>query len=64
VVVQGKSPLLEVVGAFHAIGGLADLLHRGQQQADQDRDDRNHDQEFNERECGATAGHGSLLTRG
>ena len=31
-------------------GGLADLLDRGQQQADQDRDDRDHHQQFDQRE--------------
>jgi hypothetical protein len=29
-----------VVGALHAVGGLADFLDRGQQQADQDGNDR------------------------
>ena len=37
VVVSGQAELLEVVRALHAAGGLADLLHRGQQQPDQDR---------------------------
>jgi hypothetical protein len=52
VVVAGQPDLLEVVGALHAVGGVADLLDRGQQQADQDRDDRHHHQEFDERKRG------------
>jgi hypothetical protein len=33
---------VQVVGALDSCGGLADLLDGGQQQADQDRDDRDH----------------------
>ena len=50
VVVQGEADLLQVVLALHAGGGLADLLDGGQQQADQDGDDGDHDQQFDERE--------------
>src|SRR5207249_960327 len=38
-VVGGQAELLEVVGALDAGGGLAHLLHRRQQQADQHGDD-------------------------
>src|SRR5262249_27078496 len=50
VVVRGQSDLLEVVAALHACGGLADLLDGREQEADQDRDDGNHDQQLDERE--------------
>ena len=53
VVVQGQADLLEVVGALDAGGGLADLLHGGQQQADQDGDDGDDDQQLDQREAGA-----------
>jgi hypothetical protein len=33
--------LFEVIGTGHAGGGLTDLLNGWQQQANQDRDDRN-----------------------
>src|SRR5262249_37632325 len=39
VVVEGEAQLLEVVAALDAGGGVADLLHRGYQEADQDGDD-------------------------
>ena len=56
VVVQGQAELLEVVGAVHAAGGLADLLHRRQQQADQDGDDRDHHQQLDQREAAPPGG--------
>src|SRR5262245_19369957 len=52
------APLLQVVGALHPVGGLADLLHRGQQEADQDRDDRNHDEQLDQCKAWATRGEG------
>src|SRR5262245_44340842 len=48
--VSGHAHLLEVVGALDAAGGLAHLLHRGQEQADEDGDDGDHHQQLNERE--------------
>ena len=56
VVVQGQPDLLQVVLALHPGGGLADLLDGGQQQADQDRDDRDHDQQLDQREPGSRRG--------
>src|SRR5581483_6252773 len=50
VVVGGQADLLEIVRAAHSGGGLADLLDGGQQQADQDRDDRDHHQQLDQRE--------------
>src|SRR5205823_2535287 len=50
VVVAGEGELLEVVGALHACGGLADLLDGGQEQADQDGDDRYYHQQLDQRE--------------
>src|SRR5262249_53153432 len=49
-VVGGQGDLLEVVLALHAGGGLADLLDGGQQQTNQDGDDRDHDEQFDQRE--------------
>src|SRR5262249_16218412 len=50
IVVQGQRDLLEVVGALRASGGLAHLLDSGEQQADEDRDDRDHHQQLDQRE--------------
>ena len=50
VVVKGDAELLQVVLALGAGGGLADLLHGRQEQADQDGDDRNDYQQFDQRE--------------
>src|SRR5262249_12946144 len=50
VVVGREGDLLEVVAALHAVGGLAHLLDRRQQQADEHRDDGNDDQQLDERE--------------
>jgi hypothetical protein len=60
-VVQRQPELLEVVGALGACRGPANLLHGGQQQPDQDRDDRDHDQQFDQREATPRAepGHGN-----
>ena len=49
-VVQGDADLLEVVGAGHAVGRLAHLLHGGNQQADQYGDDGDNHEQFNQRE--------------
>ena len=43
-VVQGQAELLQVVLALDATGGFAHLLHRGQQQPDQDGDNADHHQ--------------------
>ena len=48
VIVQPEAELLEVVGALGPGGGLADLLHRRQQQADQDRNDRDDDEQLDQ----------------
>src|SRR5262249_39188244 len=53
--VKGEADLLEVVLAAEARGGLADLLHRGDQQGDQHREDGDHHQQLDQRE-GVTAG--------
>jgi hypothetical protein len=47
VAVDGEAELLEVVRALHAVGGLANLLHSRQEQADQDGDDRDYDEQLN-----------------
>src|SRR5262249_29988960 len=52
-VVGGEADLLEVVLALQAGGGLADLLHRRQEQADEDGDDGYHHQQLDQREAAA-----------
>src|SRR5262249_20798719 len=55
VVVEGQRQLLEVVGALHPCGSLADLLHRGEQQANQDGNDGDHHQQLDQREAAHAA---------
>jgi len=50
VVVDGSADLLEVVLALGPGRGLADLLDRGKQEPHQHGDDRDHHQEFDQRE--------------
>ena len=50
VIVQRQADLLEVVGALESPCRLAGRLHRGEQQRDQHRDDRDGDQELNQGE--------------
>ena len=52
-IVNGQRELPHLVGALHAAGRFAGGLNRRQQERDQDADDRDHDQELDERECGA-----------
>ena len=52
VVVRGDAQLLEVVLALDPGGRFADLLYRGQQQADQDGDDGDDHQQLDQREAG------------
>ena len=47
-VVRRQSNLLEVVLATHAAGGLADLLHRGQEQSNEDRDNGDDHQQLDQ----------------
>ena len=53
--VDGQAELAQVIGAGDARGGVADLLHGGQEQADQRADDGDDDQQF-DREGGEQAG--------
>ena len=48
VAVHAQADLLEVVLALGTGGGRTDLLHRGQQQSDQDRDDGNDHQQLDQ----------------
>ena len=48
VVVERKSELFEVVAALRSPSRLTSLLNRRKKQRDQNRDDRNHDQKFDE----------------
>jgi hypothetical protein len=60
VVVSRQPDLLQVVRALDASGGLAHLLHGGQQEADQHRDDGDDDEQFDECEALLGGPHGSL----
>jgi hypothetical protein len=60
VVVHGQADLLEVVLTLQTAGGLAHLLHGGQEQAQQDGDDGNDDEQLDERE-GLADSHGDPL---
>ena len=48
VVVAREPNLLHVVGALDPRGGGANLLNRGEQKADEDRDDRDHDEQLDQ----------------
>jgi hypothetical protein len=49
VAVAGETDLLEIVLALRSGDGRANLLHGGQQQSDEHRDDTQDDEQFNER---------------
>ena len=51
IVVERQPELLQVVLALGASRRLTSLLNRREQQGDQDRDDCDHDQEFDEGEA-------------
>src|SRR5262249_54588833 len=51
-VVGGQAELLQIVRTLGAVGGLADLLHGGQEQRDEDADNGDHHQQLDEREGG------------
>jgi hypothetical protein len=48
VLVCGQTELPQVVAAVRTVGGLTRALHRGKDQADQDGDDRDHNQKLDE----------------
>jgi hypothetical protein len=48
--VDGQRNLLELAAALGTPGRFAGLLHRGEQQRDQDRNDREDHEEFDESE--------------
>jgi hypothetical protein len=50
VIVNGNAELLQIIPALRAAGGFARLLDGRQQQGNQDRDNRDHHQQLNERE--------------
>ncbi len=51
VVMQSQGELLETVPALRSTGGFASVLHRGKKQCQQDRNDRDDDQQFDQREA-------------
>ena len=57
----GQGELLQVVGALGTAGRLAGGLDGGQQQGDQDRDDRDHHQQFDQGESATTFKDGDFL---
>jgi hypothetical protein len=50
VVVAGEGNLFEIVLALGAAGSFTGLLNSGQQECDQDRDNRDHNEQFDQRE--------------
>jgi hypothetical protein len=54
---HGEHHLPHLIGALRATGGFAGRLNRRQQEPDERGNDRDHDEEFNERE---TRGRGTL----
>src|SRR5207253_2777395 len=66
VAVTGQADLLEVVQALVAVGRLADLLHRRDEQANEDGDNGDHHQQLDQREAGSASlsGKGSAGGRG
>ena len=50
VVVKCHAQLFQIILALGPAGGFPCLLHGGKQERNQNRDDRNHDQQFNQRE--------------
>jgi len=48
---DGQADLLELVRALGACGGLPDLLHRRQQEADEDGDDGDDDEQLDQGEA-------------
>ncbi len=50
VIEQRDADLLEIVHALGPASSFASSLHCGQEQSDEDRDNRDHDQQLNERE--------------
>src|SRR5262249_32212431 len=55
ITMHGHAPLVQIVRAGRAIGGLADLLHRRHQKRDQDGDDGDDDEQFDQREAAPCA---------
>src|SRR5207253_1578697 len=53
----------EIVHALRPGGSLADLLHSRQKQADQQRDDGDHDEQLDQCEPAAIGSHGNDLDR-
>jgi hypothetical protein len=55
-VVAGEGNLLEIVLALGAAGCFTSLLDSGQEQGDKDRDDCDHDEQFDQRESTPSGG--------
>src|SRR5262245_56263251 len=51
ILVGSQAELSQVVAALHAAGGLSDLLHRRQEQADQDGNNGDDDQQLDQRKA-------------
>jgi hypothetical protein len=50
VIVHAQAPLLEIIFALRTAGSFSGRLHGGQKQPDERGDDRDHHQEFDQRE--------------
>ncbi len=57
IVMQGQTPLLQVVLALSSASRFSGLLHRWQEQCDQNCDDGDHHQQFNQSESAGTFDH-------
>jgi hypothetical protein len=63
VIVEGQGQLFEVVGALHACGGLANLLHSGKEKANENGNDGNDDEELDQRETTTAMGQARRVHR-
>jgi len=63
IVVLGDADLLEIVATLRAARGFAGGLHGRQQERDQNRDDRNHNQQFDQSETSTHSRHEMKLPR-
>ena len=60
IIVERQTELFQVVFALNATSRLAGLLYRRKQQGDQNRNNRNHDQQFDECETVPTTNRHNL----
>jgi hypothetical protein len=64
IVVQREAKLHQMVLALRAAGGFTRLLHRGEQQCNQDGNDGDHDEQLDQREAAVTRRGSPTVGRG